>query len=113
MSEPTLPLCDAIRALRAEIQAAAAAGEGETLRFELGAIDLEFQVVAKRETTGNGKISFHIFGIGAEVGGGVKGADERTQKVKFVLNPVDIVDGKPQKKLVRRKPAQVEGDPQP
>ena len=103
MAEPTFPLVDAIRALRTEIQEAGQAADRETLRFELGPIDLEFQVVAKREGGASGKISFHIFGTGAELGGSGKLADERTQKVKLVLNPVEMKSGAPTKKLIKRQ----------
>jgi len=90
MSE-TIPLRDAVRALRNEIMAAAKAASTEAVRLELGQIELEFQVVAKIETGADGKldgkIDFYIFSVDASLGGSGKLAQERTQKVKFVLSP--------------------------
>jgi Trypsin-co-occurring domain 2 len=90
MSE-TIPLLDAVRALRTAIMAAADAASTQAIRFELGQIELEFQVVAKSEKGAEGKlggkIDFHIFSVDASLGGSGKLADERTQKVKFVLSP--------------------------
>jgi len=94
MAENMLPLSDVVRALRAEILAGASAGENETILFELGPIDVEFTVVAKREGGPNGKIKFEIFGIGAELGGSAKFASEQTQKIKLNLKPmVQLPDG--------------------
>jgi Trypsin-co-occurring domain 2 len=88
-----IPLQDAISALRGEILAARGEAPTEGVRFELGPIEMEFQVVARREIGGEAKLGFHIFSVEATVGGSGKGGDERTQKVKFVLNPV-LVDTK-------------------
>jgi hypothetical protein len=84
----TIPLRDAIRVLRGEIIAAAEDASTQGVRFELGPIEMEFQVVVKKEKGGEAKLGFHIFAAEATLGGSGKGADERTQKVKFVLNPV-------------------------
>src|SRR5262249_3489797 len=91
MSE-TIPLRDAVRALRTEIMAAADDASAQSVRFDLGQIELEFQVVAKAEKNVEGKVggkvNFHIFSVDASIGGGGKLADERTQKVRFILTPV-------------------------
>ena len=89
-----LPLSDVIRSLRVEIQEAVKAGAGELFRFKLGPIELEFQVVATKEAGADGKISFHIFGAGAEIGGNARGSDQRTQRIKLVLTPFEArIDG--------------------
>ena len=87
----TIPLRDVIRVLRSEIIAAAEDASTQAVRFDLGPIEMEFQVVVKKELGGEAKLGFHIFVADATVGGSGKGAAERTQKVKFVLNPV-LVD---------------------
>ena len=87
----TIPLRDVIRVLRSEIIAAAEDASTQAVRFDVGPIEMEFQVVVKKELGGEAKLGFHIFVADATVGGSGKGADERTQKVKFVLNPV-LVD---------------------
>jgi hypothetical protein len=90
--EEMLPLGEVIRELRTEITKAASAGAKERIRFGVGPIDLEFQVVAKREGGPSGKIKFGIWGIGVEAGGGTKWGTESTQKVKFTLKPVRVED---------------------
>jgi hypothetical protein len=95
MSE-TIPLRDVVRALRAEIISAAKDASAQEVKFELGQIELEFQIVAKKDRGVDGKlggkVSFHILSFDATLGGNVKVADERTQKVKLVLQPT-FVDG--------------------
>src|SRR5437667_2258436 len=80
----TIPLRDAIRALRAEILEAAEEASTQDVRFELGPVELQFQVVARTTGGAKAKIGFHIFGAEASIGG----SGERTQIVKLVLNPV-------------------------
>jgi hypothetical protein len=100
----TIPLKDTIEALRNEIMAAAEAASTQSVRFELGSIEMEFQVVAKREKGGEAKLGFHIFAADATLGGSAKGADERTQKVKLVLNPVLVgMDGRRSKLEISRE----------
>jgi hypothetical protein len=60
------------------------------VRFELGPVEMEFQVVARKEIGGDAKVGFHILAAEATLGGSGKGSDERTQKVKFVLNPIFV-----------------------
>jgi hypothetical protein len=89
-SEEILPLAEVVRALRSEIVKAAEAATNEEIQFGVGPIDVEFQVVAKREGGPEAKIKFGILGVGVEAGGSAKFANERTQKVKFTLKPVRI-----------------------
>lgn len=84
----TIPLRDAIRALREEIMAAREDAITQAMQFEMGPIEMEFQVVARKEVEGKAKLGFHIIAAEATLGGSGKGTDERTQRVKFVLNPV-------------------------
>ncbi len=89
-SEEMLPLAEFVQALRDEIVKAADAAGKEDIRFGVGPIDVEFQVVAKREGGPEGKIKFAVLGVGVEAGGSAKFASERTQKVKLSLKPVRI-----------------------
>jgi len=99
MSE-TIPLRDAIRALRVEILEAVEEASTQALRFELGPVELQFHVVAKTTGGGKAKIGFHIFGAEASIGG----SGERTQTVKLVLNPVLVgVEGQRSKLDVGRR----------
>jgi hypothetical protein len=100
----TIPLKDTIEALRVEIMAAAEAASNQSVRFEVGSIEMEFQVVVKKEKGGEAKLGFHIFAADATLGGSAKGADERTQKVKLVLNPVFVgMDGRRSKLEISRE----------
>jgi hypothetical protein len=93
-TEEMLPLAEVVEALRSEIIKAADAAGHERIRFGVGPIDLEFQVVAKREGGPSGKIKFGIWGVGVEAGGSAKFGNEHMQKVKFTLKPVRVeVDG--------------------
>jgi hypothetical protein len=51
-----VPLSDAIADLRAELQQAIAAGEGEELRFELGPVVLELEVTLTMSGGGNVRV---------------------------------------------------------
>lgn len=100
----TIPLREAVQALRAEIMAAAEDASLQEVRFEVGPIEMEFQVVAKKEKGGEAKLGFHIFAAEATLGGSAKGANERTQKVKLVLNPILVdVAGRRSKLEIGRK----------
>jgi hypothetical protein len=87
MSLDLIPLADAIEALRAELVKARRKGEDAELRFEVGPVEVEFQVVYESEATAGGKVGFRIFGLGSEVSAGGKLADARTQSVKVTLTP--------------------------
>jgi Trypsin-co-occurring domain 2 len=87
MSQQGLALADVVKALRSEILEAAQAGQNEDIRFNVGAIEVEFTVAVKREGGPNGKVKFEVFGIGAELGADAKFARESSQKVKLTLNP--------------------------
>ncbi|MBG0811127.1 hypothetical protein IY145_17285 [Methylosinus sp. H3A] len=87
----TIPLKEALQSLRAEIISAAEDASGEEIRFELGPIEMEFQVVAQRSAGGDGKIGFHIFGAEASVGASGKIESSRTQKIKLTLKPERVV----------------------
>jgi hypothetical protein len=87
MSENMLPLRDVVRALRAELLEASATSKYENLRFEVGPIEVEFTVFAKQEGGPEGKITFSILGLGAELGANAKFGRETTQRVKLTLTP--------------------------
>jgi hypothetical protein len=95
----TIPLKEAIDALRGEILAARQEASTQEVRFELGPVEMEFQVVARKEIGGDAKVGFHILAAEATLGGSGKGSDERTQKVKFVLNPIFVDASGQQTKL--------------
>jgi hypothetical protein len=92
MSDDMLPFSEAVRALRAEIIQAVETGKNEKLRFVLGSIELEFQVVAKREGGPSAKIKFGLLGMGMELGASGKFSSEAVHKVKLKLDPIQVGD---------------------
>lgn len=84
-----IPLADAIAALRAQLTEAQRQGEDQEIRFAVGPVEVEFQVVASREGEAGGKIGFRLFGLGSEATARGKLGDARTQKIKITLTPQD------------------------
>lgn len=83
-------LADAVRALRSELTAAMAEGEGQRLQFELGAVEMEFLLEVRKEGGGEAGIKFWVISLGAkgEVSSG------STHRVKLSLSPKDLVTGR-------------------
>ena len=71
-NQPNIPIALAIQSLRQELSQALAEGEGKALRFELGPVDLEFQVEVSWETgakgSAKGGVSFGIVSLGEAAG---------------------------------------------
>ena len=67
-----IELSSFIENLRSEISKSMKAGEGSDLRFKAEKIELEMRVGVTRKNDKSGKLSFKIFGIGAEGGGGLR-----------------------------------------
>ncbi len=84
-----IPLASAIRALRAELQEAVRASAGEELRFALGPVELELQVVAASEGAGSATVKFWLVSVGA------KGnrTSQTTHTVRLSLTPVRVAFG--------------------
>jgi hypothetical protein len=105
MSNHILPFVDVVKALRAEI-VKAIKEKNDEIRFGVGAIEVEFHVVAKREGGTDAKIKFGVFGLGAEIGAGGKFATEHVQKVKLTLKPVRTrADGSDAQVEIAKMPA--------
>jgi hypothetical protein len=80
----TVGLADAIRALRAELTAAMAEGEGEQLRFKAGPVEMEFGLEVTKEAGGEAGVKFWVVTLGGK--GSVSAA--ATHRVKLELQPV-------------------------
>lgn len=87
--EHLLPLPEVIEELRRQIADVASRSKQRDLRFVVNTVELEFSVVAKREGGGEGKIKFSVLGLSGEAGASGRVAQERTQKIKLSLTPVD------------------------
>lgn len=101
----TIPIAEAIQAIRREIVAAVSQGEGEDIKFDLGDIELEFQVQFSQQKgeEGNMKGSFKgslkdgvlpiIAGVSVEASGEFSGKQSEqkskgtTHRVKLTLKP--------------------------
>lgn len=79
MAEELGDLAEAIASLRAGLEAALAEGQGESIQFGLGDIELTLQLVADKHA--GGKIGWSVLGVDA----GAKA--ERTHSVKLALQP--------------------------
>jgi hypothetical protein len=102
MAEDLIPLADAIRALREELEDAVAESTDKAIRFVAGPVEFEFEAVVSRESGGGGKVSFKLLGIGAEASLSGKLSGQRVQKLKIVLKPVDA-QGKGDVLISRRR----------
>ena len=102
MAEGRLGLAEVIATLRSELYDAMVGGAGSLVKFEVGNVDLEFQVVVERVGGVNGKIRFWVVELGAE---GTLSSSS-TQVIKLQLKPYDAVTGGPVKaaRTGRRKP---------
>ena len=79
-----LSLKDTLEALRAELSESILSSEGKEVRFEVGQIELEFQITIEQTSEGKAGIKFWVF----EIGGGASAKDATVHKVKIPLKPV-------------------------
>ena len=73
----------AVRALRAELQQAMTAAEGESLRFEVGAVEMEFAVEVTADAEAHAGVKFWVVDVGAKGSTGRTG----THRVTLQLTP--------------------------
>ncbi|MGW3950817.1 trypco2 family protein [Streptomyces sp. NPDC004752] len=78
-----IELASVIRDLREELQQAIVAAEGETLRFELGTMELELSVALERTGHAGAKVRFWVVESGADATMNTTS----TQLVKLTLQP--------------------------
>ncbi|GAA1940583.1 trypco2 family protein [Kitasatospora viridis] len=83
-----IELAEMIAALRGELNAAIAGGDGQAVRFELGPVEIETTVAVEKAAGANGKVRFWI----AEAGADGKSTHTRTQKITLTLQPT-LVSG--------------------
>ena len=77
-------VADAIQEIRQELTSAMAQGEGQSLRFKPGPVELELQLEISREVGGSGGIKWLVVSANAE--GKVTRASTHT--VKLTLQPL-------------------------
>lgn len=84
-------LRDELDTARKKAEADAQAGDG--ILFAIEKTEIELSVVATQEGGANGKVSFSVLGLGAELGGNAKQTQQVVQKLKLQLNPIDADTG--------------------
>jgi hypothetical protein len=84
MDELSIPLAEALRALRRELLEAIRESKDAELRFALGTVELELQLEISKERGGEGGISFWVLSIG---GKGSRTAGT-THTIRLSLTPV-------------------------
>jgi hypothetical protein len=84
-------LADAVQALRDELAVAQSAGANEPLRFDVGPVEMEFSLVARRNGAGRAGIQFGVVTFGVD--GGL--SHESVHRVKIVLHPKESATGRP------------------
>jgi hypothetical protein len=77
-------LREAIEAMRVELSESILMSEGKQLRFEVGQIELEFQITI--ENTLDEKSGIKLWAV--ELGGGTSSKESTVHKVKIPLKPV-------------------------
>ena len=88
--EDKLPsLADTIAAVRRELSAAQAAGQGQPIVFRTGPVELEFEVAVTR--TGGGQAGVQLWVL--TLGGKGELGHATTQRIKVTLQPVDPETG--------------------
>jgi hypothetical protein len=84
--EDNLPsLADTIAAVRRELSAAQAAGQGQPVQFRSGPVELEFEVAVTRSGGGEAGVQLWVLTLG---GKGELG-QATTQRIKVTLQPVN------------------------
>ncbi|MFI5527528.1 trypco2 family protein [Kitasatospora sp. NPDC051853] len=79
-----VPLADAVAAVRDELlEAAARAGDDPQVVFEVGPLELEFEVELRADA--KAKAGFKLWAVGAETEAGLSRG--RTHRVSFTLTP--------------------------
>ena len=82
-------LADTIAAVRRELSAAQAGGQGQPVQFRTGPVELEFEVAVTR--TGGGQAGVQLWVL--TLGGKGELGHATTQRIKVTLQPVDPETG--------------------
>lgn len=87
----TIPIAEAIQAIRREIVAAVSQSEGEDIKFDLGDIELEFQVQLSKQEGGDlgakGNLNLGVVTLEASGKQNEQQSKATTHRVKLTLKP--------------------------
>jgi Trypsin-co-occurring domain 2 len=91
-----LELAEVIKALRTELYQAKQNAEGESIRFNVDTVDVEFETTVEYVGTAEagGKIKFYVFNVDAK--GSAEYKNATTHKIKLSLKPVDEENRNPE-----------------
>jgi hypothetical protein len=81
-------LSDAISEVRRELAQAKLEGDGEPIRFELGVVELEFLLEARKDTSGDAGVKF-----GVSLSGRRGSSSASSHRVKVSLTPTTVGGG--------------------
>jgi hypothetical protein len=97
LNESWTGLAEAVNAVRQELIRARVLGAGSPMPFEVGPIEMEFEVALAKQGAGNAAVKVWVF----EAGTSASLSNQRTHRLKVVLNPQHR-DGGPAK--IGRRP---------
>ncbi len=83
MNEPWTGLAEAVNAVREELIRARDLGAGSAMPFEVGPVEMEFEVALTRQGAGNAAVKVWVL----EAGTSASVANERAHRLKIVLQP--------------------------
>ena len=78
-------LADTIAAVRRELSSAQAAGQGQSIQFRTGPVELEFEVAVTRSGGGEAGVQLWVLTLGGKLERG----HVTTQRIKVTLQPVN------------------------
>ena len=92
-----IELADLIRELRQQLTTALADGDGESVRFELGPVEVEASVAVSREAGGDAKVRLWVVDAGANG----KYTQAETQRITLTLTPKQVsADGRSPRRVM-------------
>lgn len=85
MADSWVGLADAVKGIRAELDAAMTEGAGKDVQFEVGPVELEFAVDIQKDAKADFGVRIWVVSLGAKGGA----SHDSTNRIKVVLNPKD------------------------
>ncbi|MFJ2262727.1 trypco2 family protein [Streptomyces sp. NPDC087844] len=92
-SDSRIELADAVQVVRDQLILAASRATGQDVAFEVGDIELEFNVELQKQKQGGAKVKAWVFEAGVDAGG----SRTRTHRVAVTLRALDSRTGRPWK----------------
>jgi hypothetical protein len=100
-------LADTIAAVRRELSSAQKAGQGQSIQFRTGQVELEFEVAVTRSGGGEAGVQLWVLTLGGKLERG----QATTQRIKVTLQPVNPETGEDARIADARRGPEPEGPP--